>query len=237
MSIRSEILIHWTGKHLSSETDESKIISGYLELIKSIYSDGLRYSRAEEDEVVLGAGGASSTIPKIPMICYTELRLSNVQEHTSRYGKMGIGFRRDWLMRHGANPVFYVQNRGEGVVNTNLAAIVPEVNGIPGLEVFLSFVKPMSAPSQESLTYYDEMEWRMVLWKAQSVNPPVQMPDPDWVRRDGPTAYFKFSPDDVAIIVTPDEKTRKAILADSEMKRHFASHLPMMVDADKCDQF
>jgi hypothetical protein len=124
-------------------------------------------------------------------------------------------------------------------VNTNLAAIVPKARDILGLEVFLSFVKPMFASSdEESLTYYyDEMEWRMVLWKAQSGDPPVQMPDPDWVRRVGSTAYFRFKPEDIVIIVAPDEKTRKAILADSEMKEHFKSHLPMMVDADNCNQF
>lgn len=231
MGIRSDILIHWTGKHLSNESDESKVIAGYIELLTSIYAKGLRYSYETKDEVVIGAKGASTTVPKTPMICFTELRLSDVQQHTTRYGKMGIGFRREWLMRYGANPVFYVQNRNEGVVNTNLGIIVDNAKKVPGLEVFLSFVKPMSEPSQDNLINYDEMEWRMVLCSLSGHN------YSDWIHFEGDTPYFKFSPNDVSIIVAPDEQTRRAILDSTEMKTYFNLHLPMMVDADKCSQF
>jgi hypothetical protein len=150
--------MHWTEpKH---EKNESITVDKYVAHIKSIYSKGLEFSLPQKEDEVHGALGALSKIPRIPMICYTELRLSDVGKHTERYGKMGIGFRRDWLMHdRGANPVFYVQNSGQGVVSTNLASIISELHKIDGLEMFLSFVKPMSKYPEPSLIYYDEMEW------------------------------------------------------------------------------
>lgn len=239
MSTRSELLVHWTGKkQVFGLTDESRITDAYVDLIRRFYTDGLRFSLPHKDEIVHGAGTGSAPIPRTGMICFTELRLSDVEKHTDQYGRLGIGFRRNWLMDHGANPVFYIRNAAGGVVNTNLAnQIIPQAGRIEGLGIVLSFLKLMSEIPDGNLTYYDEMEWRMVPWKLFSGNPPREVPSPDWLRWDGDTAYFMFSPGDVAIIIAPDEKTRKAILGDSQMKRHFASHLPMMVDADNCDQF
>jgi len=238
MSIRSEILIHWTEpKH---EKDEFVAVEKYVALIKSIYSKGLLFSLPKNEDVVHGALGTLSKIPRIPVICYTELRLSDVGKHTDRYGKMGIGFGRDWLMHdRGANPVFYVQNSGQGVVSTNLANIISKLDKIDGLKMFLSFVKPMSEYHEPSLTYYDEMEWRMVEWTHlyRKEESQVQESDSSWFRKDGSIAYFAFSPDDVAIIVAPNEETRKAILLDSRMREYFDKYLPMMVTADSCSQF
>lgn len=239
MGIRSELLMHWTGKkQISGVTDESKVTCVYLDLIRSFYANGLRFSTPDSDEILHGAGGGSAVIPKTAMICFTELRLSDVKKHTDQFGELGIGFKRDWLMDHGANPVFYVRNAGGGVVNTNLAnKIIPQVGNIDGLGIVLSFLKLMSEIPGDELTYYDEMEWRMVPWRLFGGDPLVEMPPPDWQRRDGETTYFKFLPGDVAIIIAPNEKTRKAILDDPEMKKYFVSHLPMMVDANNCDQF
>jgi len=171
------------------------------------------------------------------MICFTELRLSDVEQHKSRYGELGIGFRRNWLMYYrGANPVFYVQNTGQGVVSTNLPSIISEIHKIDGLKMFLSFVKQMSEFSESPdvpLEFYDEMEWRMVLWNQA----PTGVPTPKWVKWEDQTAYFQFLPIDVALIVAPNEETRKAILNDEDMKKYFGQHLPMMVDADSCNQF
>jgi hypothetical protein len=239
MDIRSQILIHWTEPRPQPfEVYRANPVDNYVDHIKSIYSKGLRFSVPNKVEEVHGALGLVSILPRIPMICYTELRLSDAGEHLKRYGHMGIGFKRDWLMvTCGANPVFYVQNTGAGVVSTNLSPIISKIKGITAdpLEMFLCFVKPMSDYDDPSHQYYDEMEWRMVLWTFFEGG--KRRPNPPWMVMDGSGAYFKFSPDDVEIIVTPNEDTRKAMLRNKDMKVYFDQKLPMIVDAASCSQF
>jgi hypothetical protein len=42
------------------------------------------------------------------MICFTEIRLSQAQTHAKQYGKLGIGFERDFIMDKGGRPVIYI---------------------------------------------------------------------------------------------------------------------------------
>ena len=200
-----------------------------MNLLKSIYLEGLRYNKIQNNEIVVGAN-ATAKIPQVEMICFTELKLTNAKRHIEHYGPMGIGFRRDWLMKCGANPVFYMQNRNEGVVNTNLSIVSSHVGDIPGLKVFPSFIKPMSEQNKKELIHYDEFEWRMVLCKLNNKYS-------DWIKLEGNTPYFRFPPEKVSIIVFPNEETRKLILNDDQMDKYFNKHIPMIIDADDCDQF
>lgn len=43
----------------------------------------------------------------IPMLCFCDIRLSNVTEHVEWYGHYGIGMRREWAIENGLNPVSY----------------------------------------------------------------------------------------------------------------------------------
>ena len=80
------------------------------------------------------------------------------------------------------------------------------------------------------MIHYDEFEWRMVLCKLNNKYP-------DWTKLEGGTPYFRFPPEKVSIIVFPNEETRKLILKDDQMDKYFNRHMPMMTDADDCDQF
>lgn len=140
---RSDILVHWTAKELKGKsTSESEIQEKYIELLYSIYSKGLRFSTPKEHDEVAGVNCLSILKPK-PIICFTELKLSKTKEHADRYGELGIGFNREFLMKWGANPVFYMQNKNQGIVNTNLSGLVNSEDTHDWLDVFLSYVKPM----------------------------------------------------------------------------------------------
>ena len=151
MKVRSNLIIHWTGKKQVEGIRSSNARSKeYVNLLKSIYLEGLRYNKIQNNEIVVGAN-TTAKIPQVPRICFTELKLTNARKHIEHYGPMGIGFRRDWLMKCGANPVFYMQNRNEGVVNTNLSIVSSWVDEICGLNVFLSFIKPMSEQNKKGI--------------------------------------------------------------------------------------
>lgn len=160
-SNHSDILIHWTSKELSQQDlSDPKVQDTYVELLWSICSKGLKFSSNNAD-VVVGVN-CHTIIPTRPIICFTELRLSQTQNHARRYGSLGIGFRREFLMTWGANPVFYMQSKNQGIVNTNLNGLASLKDKPIGLDVFLSYVKPMGEPCSDQYTYYEESEWRIV---------------------------------------------------------------------------
>ena len=197
-----------------------------MALLRNIYSKGLRFSRPSNPDVVAGVN-CHTVLPTLPIICFTELRLSQAQEHVRQYGGLGIGFRREFLMAWGANPVFYMQSKSQGIVNTNLSGLATLENKPKGLDVFLSYVKPMGEPYSDQYPYYDESEWRMVACKLGD-----QWPE-RFAEAEG-DVWFRFKPEEVALLAFPNEATRRKALADSQLVDIFDDHVPMMVDTSDC---
>ena len=229
-SSHSEILIHWTSRELSKKSSSDAITQDeYVILLYSIYSRGLKFSSPKEPDIVVGVN-CRTEIPTLPIICFTELHLSHAQEHAKQYGSLGIGFNREFLMKWGANPVFYMQSKNQGIVNTNLSRLTKLKSMHVGLDVFLSYVKPMGAPNSDQYFYYDEFEWRMVACKLGN-----QWPE-RFVESDG-DIWFKFKPSEVSLIAWPNEATRRKGLADPKLADFFNDHMPMIVDTSDCQAF
>lgn len=229
-SHHSNILIHWTSKKVSGKSpSETHIQDEYVALLRSIYSKGLRFSRPKAPDVVVGVD-CHSILKTKPIICFTELQLSKAQEHARRYGRLGIGFNREFLMKWGANPVFYMQSKNQGIVNTNLSGLVNSENKPDWLDVFLSYVKPMGEPCSDKYFFYDEFEWRIVGCKLGK-----QLPDL-FVENEG-DLWFRFKPKDVMLLAFPNEDTRRKAIADPKLKDIFNDHMPMIVDTSNCHAF
>jgi len=229
-SQHSDILVHWTSRQLAGHSlSDASSQDEYVELLCSIYSKGLRFSRPNNPDVVVGVN-CHTVLPTLPIICFTELRLSQAQEHSHQYGSLGIGFRREFLMTWGANPVFYMQSKNQGIVNTNLSGLVNLENKPDGLDVFLSYVKPMGEPCSDQYPYYDESEWRMVSCKLGN-----QWPE-RFEESEG-DIWFRFKPDEVSLLAFPNEVIRKKCLANLQLIDVFKNHMPMMVDTLDCHVF
>ena len=223
----SEILVHWTSRQLARQSpSEVNIQDGYVALLRNIYLKGLRFSHPCNPDVVAGVN-CHTELPTLPIICFTEIRLSQTQEHVRQYGGLGIGFRREFLMAWGANPVFYMQSKRQGIVNTNLSGLATLENKPKGLDVFLSYVKPMGEPSSDQYPYYDESEWRMVACKLGD-----QWPERFTEAEED--VWFRFKPEEVALLAFPNEATRRKALHDSQVVDIFGDHVPMMVDTSDC---
>jgi len=241
MKIHSEILVHWTLKELVNRESTEDVCRIYIKRLQDFYKTGIRFNIPDDPpDIVIGVGHRTE-LPRRPMISFTELRLSEVDMHMKKYGRLGIGFRRDFLMTWGANPVFYLQSKDQGIVNTNLKIMpklierlksnIEDIPAAKALEVFLTYFKPMDKPDGEPFDNYDEMEWRIVDVKYDDKE------RPDRFKVYGNEVGFTFLPQDVLLLVFPDEHIRKAVLADSELKKRFEEHMPMMVNANECTSF
>ncbi|MFA6052054.1 MAG: abortive infection system antitoxin AbiGi family protein [Methylobacter sp.] len=94
MSSISDNLIHFLARNDKESPGKQ------LEVFKQIIENGLRTGRVQI-KFVEGA----SVINQI--ICFTDIPLRDCNEHTSIYGKFGIGFKKSFVKNAGGNPARY----------------------------------------------------------------------------------------------------------------------------------
>ena len=65
----------------------------------------------------------------IPMVCFCDIRLSDISDHTAEYGYYGIGLAKKWGIKTKLNPVTYIA-RGSSFFSLfrQLAQDIPETN-------------------------------------------------------------------------------------------------------------
>ena len=137
-----------------------------LENLESILHDGLRYSWIAEKLPTRGVGYL------LQSICFCNIPLSMIEEHTDWYGRYAIGFKRSFLREKGASPVFYLHSD---------SALL--YKGKKGIEIykgerFLPYFKlfygkqyyPGSRPPYHKFKKFnDEKEWRLFTGGAEVV--------------------------------------------------------------------
>ncbi|EOI3469667.1 abortive infection system antitoxin AbiGi family protein [Cronobacter turicensis] len=61
----------------------------------------------------------SRFIMGIPMVSFCDIRLSQLHEHTLKYGGVGLGMHKSWGLRSGLNPVLYMSQESNLFKNYN----------------------------------------------------------------------------------------------------------------------
>jgi hypothetical protein len=46
-----------------------------------------------------------------PMVCFCDIPLSRIAEHTGYYGSYGIGLEKEWAEKNALNPVLYISSK------------------------------------------------------------------------------------------------------------------------------
>lgn len=133
----------------------TKVTQLYLDRLKSILKHGLWMTEAGEDERPITIKGTSLGLrPKVARTCFTELKLSEVRAHASRYGRLGIGFKRPFVMERGGLPVLY--HPFDWVQWAK--SIWGEGYKFKGDELYTWFLKEMG----DRYEYLNESEWRII---------------------------------------------------------------------------
>jgi hypothetical protein len=246
MSLHAKFLIHWTdGKFLEIRDDDERRRK-YVERLKDTCLHGFWMQRKEpqdgvEGEVLHGVAGSRITA-NIARVCFSEIRLSQVQNLAREYGGLGIGVHRSFIIKREGNPVFYVQSGATGHIVESFAHVLEKTKVLVGnneamrdkllipLEIICGYLKNMSEKDSPELKYYNEMEWRVVHVKRLEDQGYIVCQD-----REHHIYRLKVSKRDIRIIVFPNDETRRMAL--SFLKNHFGSHWPIVTTLQECGEF
>jgi hypothetical protein len=226
MSIHSKILVHWTGKDIENcpVTEKSRL---YVERLRDDLEKGIFTKRTHEDSI------REWKIKDLVRICFTEIRLSQAQTHAERYGKLGIGFTRNFVMNRGGRPVIYIpyDAKDDGRLLEDSIRNVHE-KSYDNEEIhrssiwIMAHVKRMSNETNED--YYGEMEWRLV-YDEKSTH---------FTSCEANSGYrLQFEPSDIKVIIFPDENVKHQSLSDNVIGDYLSKHMPIMVTLEDCHNF
>jgi hypothetical protein len=123
--LHRRLLFHWTGprpvRALKNHNDRLE----YLKLLVSILDAGLRYSVPESQHTEwIEKNEIRATHP---MLCFSEWGVSESNAHSGRYGSMGLGFTRRFVMSKGGRPVVYVPNSQSDPFRNALVEVIQAV--------------------------------------------------------------------------------------------------------------
>ncbi len=227
MGIHSKILVHWTGKNIERNPSANKS-QLYVERLIDDLQNGL-FTKRTTDAVI-----RKTKIKNLVRICFTEIRLSQARTHAERYGKLGIGFTRDFIMNKGGRPVIYipfeVRKDGHGLENL-IGTVYDKSAGDDEIHKstkwIMAHVKRMSNGKGED--YYEEMEWRLVHDESPK--------DRHFIGKGHGVYRMKFAIRDIKVIIFPDEGTKQLAMKNDIIKKYISEHMPMMATLEDCDSF
>jgi hypothetical protein len=231
--IHSQFLVHWTGKdfHQPGTDLDDAIRQHYIDRLADVIEHGF-YMKSGTEKIY----GANSTSiqARISRTCFSEIKLTQAHRHSLQYGGLGIGVYRDFALERRGNPVFYVQNGENSAVVESLANVhgvfEAGTDSLSELEVILAYVKNVSDKDSTDFLYYDELEWRIVHLDDLEGDYFTE------INRKNGIFRINIEPNDIKLIVFPDEVTKKQAISDGRLKG-LVDAAPMFVTLDDCRYF
>jgi hypothetical protein len=149
----------------------------YAERLKSLLIKGIRFGKIVEEHWF----NENREMP-VDEICFTEMRLTESSKETEeidskgkkrtnsindRYGYLGIGLHRKYVVKNHGNPVFYVENNELSNLVSNAYYIKDNTNDAEisaRIDKIISYMKMMGINRKDHYyKNYDDMEWRIAL--------------------------------------------------------------------------
>lgn len=163
MSAKSASLFHFTPK---------------LEYLMSIMKNGFYPRFCLEDSQLMDWYGQAYLA--FPMVCFCDIPLSKISEHTAFYGKYGIGLKRNWGNDMGLSPVVYASMNSQLVelarsLTQRMLFLEPESKQAEeDANNLLSLLKPISGTmligdETKPRLFYQENEWRFVPKSCEAI--------------------------------------------------------------------
>jgi len=175
-AIHSDFLVYWTGKDIDDKYDslweqknepklDKNIIDPYIDRLKSILRYGLWMTSSENDQQTFYKGKPIKRA-SFWRTCFTELKLSEARVHAKRFGRLGIGLKRPFVLGRRGSPIVYYR---EEFGNWFFEPFLPNAQGEIGIPVdawWSYYLKSMNEGKTNSgyMQYknFDESEWRII---------------------------------------------------------------------------
>ena len=114
-NIHRQQLFHWIGRHIDEGAGNTGLSDPlrkeYVDCLEGAIKNGL-WVKTPQNPDQLGDG----TLIKVhrPIVCFTEWSLEQIQPHTTRYGRLGLGFPKRFVLERGGQPLIYVRDHCKG---------------------------------------------------------------------------------------------------------------------------
>lgn len=175
-AVHSAFLVHWTGRDIDDKYDSNwdqkndpelnqDIIEPYIDRLKNILEYGLWMTSSESDQKTFFNNKPINRAP-FYRTCFSELRLSETRVHAKRFGRLGIGVKRHFVLaRRGSPMVYFHKNFRNWFFETFLVNDTSEID-IPTDTWWANYLKSMNEGETNSgyvqFKNFDESEWRII---------------------------------------------------------------------------
>jgi len=230
MALYPDILFHFTTK----------------QSLETILSETFKVSYARERII----GGRKKKEFAVPMVSFSDLRLSELKNNIGTYGKFGIGMTKEWAVSKGLNPVMYA-NKGslftenfisgiedffKLVANSNdttgkyETAYNNTINTLRYIKNYKGDLIRPDKPTKKNYVFANEREWRYVPSLSENCLAFVPI---DKIKTSEQKAEYNrqvahiqlsFQPDDIKyLIVEKDSDINPLISHLRQVKNRFSS--------------
>lgn len=251
--LHTKFLVHWTGHDFHKpecrrETLTDDLRQEYINRLMETLDNGFYLKKDESEKETIHDAEGGWIRRNISRVCFTEVKLTQVCQHAEKYGLLGIGVDREFVLMRCGNPVFYVYNgkysnvvanarkvldyleqkNGDYLKETNQDEIMPE---LLEFRTLLGYFKNMNEKKDaEDLEDYDELEWRIThLARLEKENLLKVQNKKEYIYR------AKFEPGDAKVIIFPDEKTKRMAFNKDGFKKWICSAICLTLD--DCEHF
>ncbi|HBM15023.1 MAG TPA: hypothetical protein DD381_01525 [Lentisphaeria bacterium] len=244
--LHTKFLVHWTGKdfHIDRNNLTDQDRKKYVDRLKDILDHGFYMNKGSE---MLWDTKDQWIQAKIARTCFTEIKLSLARKHAERYGLLGIRVDRNFILERYGNPVFYQYNGKFNCIAENLRLVRDylekrdetekksnEESWLRKLEVILVYCKNMNERDVDEYPYYDELEWRIIDFRKLLDEEKIKQVGKD---KNGNSVFrILLKPEDIKIMVFPDDKTRDMALLDNFIRDSRRKNW-IITTLDDCEHF
>ena len=183
----SKELTHFVGRNLPCEEKRYRLLLKILKEGKLIAPNppfGIRGSseKVSRNLVVNAAVPFSEGAYHPQVVCFCDIPVGDLGIHMGKYGNFGLSFEKSFLLKNGANPVFYIATESTFFTETNFDDMIErfrssfgkqmrssadhkeslEIERFIDFQVF-SFMKEFGKATEDDSekNYYMEREWRV----------------------------------------------------------------------------
>jgi len=97
----------------------------------------------------------------LPMVCFCDIRLSNILIHIKEYGNYGIGLKKEWGIEKGLNPLLYISSEHSSLLNT-FSHLITDKSKKHAARFFMNFKPYSGKQNNKNRNFYNEREWRFI---------------------------------------------------------------------------